>query len=121
MPKPTVIHLDVATETLIARLCGRRQCPRCLRLYNVVSQPPRTAGLCDDDVAPLVTREDDCEVAILQRMRAYAEQTGPVLDWFGESLVRRVDASLSPAEVARQIEYAIVRPARRELRPITVS
>jgi adenylate kinase len=121
LPRPTVIHLDVPTETLVARLCGRRQCPRCLRLYNVISQPPRTAGVCDDDGAALATRDDDCEISIRERMHAYAEQTGPLLDWFGPSLVRRVDASLSPAEVASQIEYVIVRPVRRELRPIAVS
>ena len=30
---------------------ARRQCPRCLRLYNVLSQPPRIAGVCDEDGA----------------------------------------------------------------------
>jgi adenylate kinase len=111
LPDPMVIHLDVPTETLVTRLTARRQCPKCLRLYNVISHPPLQTGRCDEDGATLATRDDDCERAIRERMHAYAEQTGPVLDWFGETLVRRVDASLSPGEVSAQIERIVIRPA----------
>jgi adenylate kinase family enzyme len=55
------------------------------------------------DGAKLIHREDDCEKAIRQRLHAYDEQTGPVLDWFGPG-VRRVDGSRAPAEVAAEIE-----------------
>src|SRR5262245_39361880 len=34
-----VIHLAVDYNIIIARLTGRRQCPRCGTLYNVNSQP----------------------------------------------------------------------------------
>src|SRR3974390_880655 len=37
LPGPVVIHLAVADEPLVARLTARRQCPKCLRIYNMIS------------------------------------------------------------------------------------
>jgi adenylate kinase len=107
LPAPVVIHLDIADEALVARLCGRRQCPACLRIYNVASLPPRTPGVCDCDGATLLTRDDDCEEVIRQRLRAYNELTGPILKWFGPEIVRRIDGCMPAAEVQRSIECAL--------------
>jgi adenylate kinase len=106
-PEPMVIHLDVADDLLVARLTSRRQCPTCLRIYNLVSQPPHVAGLCDDDSAELITREDDREEVIRRRLRAYDELTGPVLKWYGPKHVITVDGSGSATEVADQISQAV--------------
>jgi adenylate kinase len=113
LPDPMVIHLDVPMESLVVRLAARRQCPKCSRIYNLLSQPPRNTAACDEDGTALTKREDDCEPAIRERMWAYTAQTGPVLDWFGESAVRRVDGGLSPSDVAATIETLIMRPALR--------
>jgi len=67
-----VIHLDVPDSTLVARLTARRQCPKCLKIYNLQSQRPRTAGYCDDDGSGLLTREDDQESVIRDRLYAYS-------------------------------------------------
>jgi len=107
LPEPAVIHLDVPDEPLVARLTARRQCPTCLRIYNVISQLPRVAGRCDDDGSDLVTREDDRESVIRQRLRAYYELTGPILKWYGPSVVRTVDGSGAPADVARTLEGVV--------------
>jgi len=111
LPHPVVVHLDVPAESLAHRLAARRQCPRCLRIYNLLTQPPRQEGYCDGDGIALLRREDDTEDTILDRIRAYHEQTGPVLDWFGESMVRRVDGNLNPPDVAQRIERMILTPA----------
>lgn len=110
LPDPIVIHIDVPANSLVARLNARWQCPRCLKLYNLLSQPPRFQGVCDHDGTTLIHREDDCEAVIRQRLQAYDEQTGPVLKWFGETRVRRVDGSLSPAEVSGQVERSLLGP-----------
>ena len=108
LPQPVVIFLDVPTEALVARLTARRQCPRCLRIYNVLSQPPRVEGKCDDDGADLFTRVDDQEATIRQRMRAYEELTGPIVAWYGEGAVHKVDGSQPLEAVTKAVEQAVI-------------
>ena len=50
---PIVLHLDVPMDALVGRLTSRRQCPHCKRIYNLLHQPPKKAGICDDDGTPL--------------------------------------------------------------------
>lgn len=109
IPEPVVVHIDVPTRDLVVRLTSRRQCPRCLHIYNLQSHAPRVDGICDGDGAALIHREDDCETAIRQRLRAYDEQTGPVLDWFGDGHVIRVDGSVTPSDVSAEIERVLLR------------
>jgi adenylate kinase len=93
-----VIHLAVDYNVIIARLTGRRQCPRCGTLYNVSSHPPKVDGVCDLDGEKLVIRADDRESVIRERLDAYERQTRPVLDYFrfaGRQLIE-VDASKDP-------------------------
>jgi len=106
-PDPIVIHLDVADDALVERLTARRQCPECRRIYNLISQPPKVAGICDDDHAPLLLRDDDCEAVIRRRLAAYQELTGPVLKWYG-SAVRTVDGGQSPEDVRHAVETAVL-------------
>src|ERR1035437_9526151 len=73
------VHLAVYYNIIIARLTGRRQCPRCGTLYNVSSHPPRVEGVCDLDGEALVIRDDDKEDVIRGRLDAYDRQTRPVL------------------------------------------
>ena len=76
-----VIHLAVDYNIIIARLTGRRQCPRCGTLYNLASKPPQVDTLCDLDGATLVIRDDDRAEVIRERLEAYERQTRPVLDY----------------------------------------
>jgi adenylate kinase len=98
--REVVIHLAVDYNIIIARLTGRRQCPRCGTLYNVNSQPPKVAGLCDLDGEALVVRDDDSEEVIRERLDAYERQTRPVLEFFRKSgrRVVRVDAGVETPE-----------------------
>ncbi len=99
-----VIHLAVDYNIVIARLTGRRQCPRCGTLYNVTSHPPRVEGVCDLDGAELVVRDDDSEAVIRGRLSAYDQQTRPVLEYFRRSghRVVEVDASDDPPETVHR-------------------
>lgn len=108
LPEPVVIHLAVSDDALVTRLTARRQCPQCLRIYNLRSQPPKADGFCDGDGAALITREDDRESVIRQRLKAYREATGPLLDWYGPSAVQRVDGALAPEKVHHSIERALL-------------
>ena len=108
LPDPIIVHLDVADDALVGRLTARRQCPECRRIYNLLFQPPLVEGTCDDDGAPLLIRDDDCEAVIRRRLVAYKELTGPILQWYGASAVRTVDGDTAPELVRAAIEAAVV-------------
>ncbi len=105
-----VIYLAVDYNIVIARLTGRRQCPRCGTLYNIVSKPPREDMRCDLDGEKLVIRDDDREPVIRERLEAYERQTRPVLEHLrlaGRRVVE-VDASNDPPDmVSRKICQAL--------------
>ena len=108
LPMPIVIHLDVPDEALVTRLTARRQCPQCKHIYNAVLQPPKVAGVCDADGAALLTRDDDREDVVRQRLRAYDELTGPILKWFGPTVVRSVDGTRPADAVALAVERVVL-------------
>ena len=109
LPDPTVIHLDVPDHDLIERLTARRQCPQCKHIYNLLSQPPQVAGICDNDGAKLIEREDDRKPVIVERLRAYEQLTGPILKWYGDSAVCRVNGAAPADQVRRSVDQAISR------------
>jgi adenylate kinase len=107
MPEPVAIHIDVPAEAIVARITSRRSCPVCSKIYNVVSQPPRTPGICDVDGAALVTRPDDTEETVTQRLQAFYENTGPAIAYYQRRGAFRVDGNRPPAEVQREIEQLL--------------
>jgi adenylate kinase len=105
-----VIHLVVDYNVIIARLTGRRQCPVCGTLYNLIFKAPKVPGVCDLEGAKLIVREDDRESVIRERLEEYQQQTRPILDYFREKgkRIHDVDASHDqPEAVFRKIEILI--------------
>jgi adenylate kinase len=108
--RPGVVHLVVDYEKIVARLSGRRQCPVCGTLYNLSTNPPKIAGKCDREGASLVTREDDKESVIRERLREYDSQTLPILSFFrkaGVSLFEISGGDDSPQRVLERIREAL--------------
>ena len=103
---PVVVHLMVDYEKIVARLSGRRQCPVCGTLYSVSTNPPKVAGICDLDGTALVTRDDDREDVIRERLHQYELQTRPLLEFFGKAGVRIFEiagGSADPASISAGI------------------
>ena len=80
---PVVIRLVVEYNQLLQRLTGRRSCPTCGLIYNVYYQPPKVQGICDVDGTHLVTRQDDTEEVITERLKAYEQLTLPLVEYYG--------------------------------------
>jgi adenylate kinase len=107
---PIVIRITVDYNQLLLRLTGRRTCPTCGRIYNVHLQPPRVAETCDLDGSKLVTREDDSDEVIRERLTAYEQQTRPVAEYYqrtGRLVV--VDGSLPVDQVTEHVFQEIER------------
>ena len=105
---PIVIHLDVSDDALVTRLTARRQCPQCHHIYNLLSQPPKRPGVCDEDGASLLVRDDDCEAVIRRRLTVYKELTDPILQWYGDSLVRTVNGDQPLDKVRSAVEAEVL-------------
>jgi adenylate kinase len=76
------VSLQVNERQLLLRITGRRSCPTCKRIYNVHLKPPVADTVCDFDQTVLEQRADDTEAVFAERMRAYAQQTAPVLEHY---------------------------------------
>jgi adenylate kinase len=99
-----VVSLELDPRILIERLTGRRLCPQCGSVYNLVTRPPREPGRCDRDRTELILRPDDRPEAVQVRLKVYEEQTAPLLDYYRRlGLLRPLDASGTPAEVALRL------------------
>jgi adenylate kinase len=101
---PIVIRMDVDYNQLLLRITGRRSCPKCGLIYNVHFQPPRVANTCDVDGSQLVTRNDDREDVIRERLTAYELQTRPVVEYYErKGRLVPVNADLPVDEVSEQV------------------
>lgn len=103
LPVPIVIHLKVDEDMLLTRLSGRRQCTQCNRVHNVYTNPPRREGICDCGV-PLEIRNDDRPEVVRARLQLYAEQTGPVLDYYDGANCHTLDGMRHQDEVFGEIQ-----------------
>ena len=86
----------------MARLSGRRTCPRCGANYNLVTHPPKAPGICDHDGVELIHRADDTPAAINHRLELYERQTAPLAEYYrkrGE--LREIDGT-RPIEAVQQ-------------------
>jgi adenylate kinase len=100
---PIVLHLDVPMDALVGRLTSRRQCPACKRIYNLLHQPPKKAGICDDDGTPLITRKDDREDVVTERIRTYDDVTRPVLAYYQDRKYYQIRGDRSPSYIFEEI------------------
>ena len=103
MPQPTVVHIDVPSQLLIARTCNRRYCAQCGSIYNIASHPPKVAGLCDSCHVDLQQRADDCEDTVRNRLVSYEKSTAPLIDFYRSGTYVRVDGTSTPDSVFEAI------------------
>lgn len=103
LAKPVVLHLDVPVDALVGRMTSRRQCPTCGRIYNLLHQPPKKAGICDDDGARLISRKDDQEDVVKDRIRTYEKITRPVLAHYQDRKYYQIRGDRSPAYIFEEI------------------
>jgi adenylate kinase len=103
-----VIYLDLPDEEVRRRVQGRRVCSRCGLDYNLMAHHPKRADICDVCGGELVTREDDTEEALQNRLREYHEMIGPLLELFRrKERVVTVDARPDKETVQHAIRTAL--------------
>ncbi len=79
-----VIGFDLPEDVIVKRLSSRRVCKNCGKDYNLVTNPPKKDSVCDVCGGKVIQRSDDNEATIRNRLRVYAEQTKPLIDFYKE-------------------------------------
>ena len=91
-----VVNIDVPRDVILDRLTTRRTCTSCNAIYNVKSNPPKVAGVCDKCGGPVVQRDDETEAAISNRLDVYNQKTAPLAGFYEkEGLLMTVTATSS--------------------------
>jgi adenylate kinase len=83
--------LNVPEWLLLKRMTNRRVCRKCGETYNLVNIKPKKDGVCDKDGGELYQRDDDKEDAIKARLKAYEENTKPLIKYYeAKGILRQV-------------------------------
>jgi adenylate kinase len=101
--------IEVPDDDLVRRLAGRRVCIKNpSHIYHVDFDPPKHEGVCDQDGARLIQRDDDREDVIRRRLDVYHGQTEPLIAYYDAAgLLRRFDGRRSADEVHAHIRAVI--------------
>lgn len=101
-----VVDIAVADEKLIARLSGRRVCPKCGGTYHITKLSDEK--VCPDCGGELIQRDDDNPATIANRLSVYHAQTSPLTEYYADKgILKQVDGALPMEEVSSQILKAL--------------
>jgi adenylate kinase len=101
----TVLLIEVPFEELVRRLQARRICGRC----GKNADPGLPDGIrCSRCGGMYVTRVDDSDGVVRQRLTVYLEETEPLVAYYdGRPTFFRINGNLPPTAVATQIRDAL--------------
>ncbi len=105
---PTAVYFEIPRALLEERLLGRWTNPRSGRVYHEKFNPPKVAGICDEDGGPLVQREDDTPATIKKRLDVFETQTMPLVEYYrSRRRLTRIDATQPVETVTHALMHAI--------------
>ena len=100
-----VIELAVDEDALVERISGRFACAKCGAGYHDKFQRPKKEGVCDVcGGTDFTRRKDDNAETVKARLKAYREQTAPILPYYKKKgLLQSVDGMADPDAVTKDI------------------
>jgi adenylate kinase len=104
-----VIEMEVDDVVIVERVSGRFTCASCNEGYHDSFKPTKVEGTCDEcGGTEFIRRPDDNAETVSSRLKAYHEQTAPLLPYYKEQgVLRTVDGMASIDEVSRQINEVL--------------
>jgi len=104
----SVPFIFVPDEVLIGRLTGRWTCQAQGHVYHEKNNPPKVAGICDQDGSALYQREDDKRETVMHRIQVYQNQTAPLIEYYRkQGILVQVDGTIGIDHVTDQLVKAI--------------
>jgi adenylate kinase len=103
-----VVNFVLKDEEIVARLSGRRVCKACGTGFHLTSLPPKKAGVCDKCGGELIQRKDDEPASIEERLKVYAANTQPLIDWYQQKgLLKDIDAAPAPETILKELKKVL--------------
>jgi len=106
-----VIELKVDENALVERITGRCSCAKCGASYHKKFNPPKVEGVCDNcGSTEIICRTDDNEETVRSRLKAYHQNTAPILPYYAaKGLLKQVDGMADVEHVSAEIVAALGR------------
>lgn len=106
-----VVHIEVPRDELVRRIAGRATCANCQAVYNLVTNPPGRAGVCDRCGGPVAQRTDETPEVVERRLRVYDAETKPLVDRYRKrGVLRAVDGTGTLEAVGGRVVGAFAQP-----------
>ncbi len=103
-----VVEMQVPDEELVRRVRARRVCRSCGANVSAFGADPVNALRCERCGGELVSRSDDTEAVVRDRLRVYRRDTEPVIAYYGgRDTFRAIDGAAAPEDVRSAIEQAV--------------
>jgi adenylate kinase len=98
------LSIEIADETIIERMSGRRTCRNCSQTFHVVFNPPKEEGVCDFCGGELTIRKDDTPETVNHRLEVYHRETEPLLKFYEDlGLLVKIDGTQDPEHTSASI------------------
>ena len=86
-----VVSLEVDDAEITNRMSGRRVCTQCGASYHIISNPPKTEGVCDLCGGTVSVRKDDQPETVKHRLEVYHTSTEVLKTYYaGQGKLRLV-------------------------------
>ena len=102
------LSIEIADETIVERMSGRRTCKNCSQTFHVVFNPPKEEGVCDFCGGELTIRRDDAPETVKARLDTFHRETEPLKAFYaGRGKLVCVDNQPSIEETTAAIRSAL--------------
>jgi adenylate kinase len=103
-----VVEIRVPDDELVRRGVARRVCSKCGRMVSVFDGPAASREQCPSCGGALVTRPDDSEPVIRERLKVYWRETQPMISYYqSRPTYRVVNGSQAPDRVRDELVKAV--------------
>jgi adenylate kinase len=94
-----VFNIESPFDVLTKRLLSRRSCAVCGKGYNLITDPPKnnSCGICGGKI---ISRDDDREDVIKNRLEVYLKSTKPLADYYSsKNMLENIDGNRTIGEI----------------------
>ena len=107
------LNIEVPFDEIVERIANRRSCRGCSAIYNVVFNPPKQEGICDECGGELYQREDQKPEVVQNRLEVYKNSSEELISYYADKNVLRTEKA---GDKAGQTSYEIAEKLEKELK-----